>query len=394
MPRLCFPWFLLLLPQIGFANAKGKSCGVNELPIVVLSKNPETGKFSLVHRGIRDPDLDLDDRKLQTLNDQDIQESLGDGYRNGLRRGFFPGLLSETKEEVSLRRLEKISGEGMGDLNESLYYARECGCFESSYRTVFCPLTVQSCISPSTRNSSQLPQCLTESKDHKFATVFWFVVVAWFTVLLSFCMCTFWGSAFFDYLLSCLFPSWNQHVVTRMMQNNPRMTNRLIENHLQRRRRILERLEVDADASSARVIAQAIQELDGVADNESPKDEPASLVLRTKIYRHDCGSIKCQRSLENVEPTVEEEGPTVEEGHDQDDSSCTICFVPLLDGDRIGALPCNHLFHADCLKSWLRRRNVCPLCQAQDVATPQFDKSAEPQIEPAETSTDSSEPSL
>jgi len=30
--------------------------------------------------------------------------------------------------------------------------------------------------------------------------------------------------------------------------------------------------------------------------------------------------------------------------------SCTICFVPLEDGDRVGALPCTHVFHVDCLK--------------------------------------------
>jgi hypothetical protein len=45
----------------------------------------------------------------------------------------------------------------------------------------------------------------------------------------------------------------------------------------------------------------------------------------------------------------------------------------LEDGDRVGALPCFHQFHVDCLKEWLRRRNACPLCQATEVATPQYD---------------------
>ena len=37
-------------------------------------------------------------------------------------------------------------------------------------------------------------------------------------------------------------------------------------------------------------------------------------------------------------------------------------FVPLEEGDRVGALECQHNFHVDCLKSWLSRRNACPLC--------------------------------
>jgi hypothetical protein len=45
-----------------------------------------------------------------------------------------------------------------------------------------------------------------------------------------------------------------------------------------------------------------------------------------------------------------------------DEPSCTICFAPLEEGDRIGDLPCNHEFHVDCLKTWVQRKNACPLC--------------------------------
>lgn len=49
---------------------------------------------------------------------------------------------------------------------------------------------------------------------------------------------------------------------------------------------------------------------------------------------------------------------------------CTICTEYFKEGDRIGALPCQHNFHSDCLKSWLQRRNVCPLCLQTDIAHP------------------------
>ena len=57
------------------------------------------------------------------------------------------------------------------------------------------------------------------------------------------------------------------------------------------------------------------------------------------------------------------------------DNTCSICYVPLEDGDRVGALPCGHVFHVDpCLKQWLTRRNVCPLCLEDNIATPQFNR--------------------
>jgi len=48
---------------------------------------------------------------------------------------------------------------------------------------------------------------------------------------------------------------------------------------------------------------------------------------------------------------------------------CSICMGTLEEGDRIGALPCEHYFHVECLKEWLKRRNVCPLCMAPNIAS-------------------------
>lgn len=48
---------------------------------------------------------------------------------------------------------------------------------------------------------------------------------------------------------------------------------------------------------------------------------------------------------------------------DNEEVVCTICIATIEEGDMIGALPCKHRFHVECLKEWLRRKNVCPLCQ-------------------------------
>jgi hypothetical protein len=49
---------------------------------------------------------------------------------------------------------------------------------------------------------------------------------------------------------------------------------------------------------------------------------------------------------------------------------CTICMETLHDGDRVSSMPCHHVFHADCLKAWVQRRSLCPLCKSPEVTVP------------------------
>lgn len=55
--------------------------------------------------------------------------------------------------------------------------------------------------------------------------------------------------------------------------------------------------------------------------------------------------------------------------HDHRDL-CSICLQEFEQGDRVGDLPCGHVFHANCLKTWIQRKNHCPLCQADNLALP------------------------
>ncbi|KAA3488790.1 putative E3 ubiquitin-protein ligase HIP1 [Gossypium australe] len=42
---------------------------------------------------------------------------------------------------------------------------------------------------------------------------------------------------------------------------------------------------------------------------------------------------------------------------------CCICQEEYNDGENLGTLECGHNFHADCIKQWLLRKNLCPICK-------------------------------
>jgi len=77
------------------------------------------------------------------------------------------------------------------------------------------------------------------------------------------------------------------------------------------------------------------------------------LKLKTKIYHP-----KAREDMGDLEQVDNDEG----------EQSCSICILELEGGERIADLDCNHYFHADCLSEWIKKKNSCPLCQAEGIA--------------------------
>ena len=48
---------------------------------------------------------------------------------------------------------------------------------------------------------------------------------------------------------------------------------------------------------------------------------------------------------------------------DADKKKCIICLEEYVNGDNSIALPCIHIFHANCIKTWLKDNNSCPICK-------------------------------
>ncbi len=46
---------------------------------------------------------------------------------------------------------------------------------------------------------------------------------------------------------------------------------------------------------------------------------------------------------------------------------CVICQEEYKTSERVGILNCNHVFHSDCIYTWLDHDRTCPLCRAQSV---------------------------
>lgn len=48
---------------------------------------------------------------------------------------------------------------------------------------------------------------------------------------------------------------------------------------------------------------------------------------------------------------------------DEDDDTCTVCLSNYEEGESIRKLPCNHVFHPDCIYKWLDINKKCPMCR-------------------------------
>jgi hypothetical protein len=44
------------------------------------------------------------------------------------------------------------------------------------------------------------------------------------------------------------------------------------------------------------------------------------------------------------------------------DTECAICFTKI-QAKMLYRLPCEHIFHEDCIKKWIIEQNSCPLCR-------------------------------
>jgi len=66
---------------------------------------------------------------------------------------------------------------------------------------------------------------------------------------------------------------------------------------------------------------------------------------------------------------IMEDAPKVLKNHTYDETTqyipeiCIICIDNYEDENIITTLSCNHSFHTECLKEWLKKKKECPYCK-------------------------------
>ncbi|KAK4429770.1 putative E3 ubiquitin-protein ligase RHC2A [Sesamum alatum] len=93
---------------------------------------------------------------------------------------------------------------------------------------------------------------------------------------------------------------------------------------------------------------------------------------RSEVYR-EAESLMARRPAKIVNGELEI--VVVNGGKDEDgggegssvsgEEPCSICLEGFSDGGLGTRLPCNHVFHENCILRWLRGNHVCPLCRYQ-----------------------------
>ena len=47
----------------------------------------------------------------------------------------------------------------------------------------------------------------------------------------------------------------------------------------------------------------------------------------------------------------------------EENKKCVICYEDFKNNDSAIFLPCFHVFHSNCIKEWLSKKDICPCCK-------------------------------
>lgn len=297
---------------------------------------------------------------------------------------------------------------------------RECFCAlpdRFPEHRFFCSLDKSYCWVP--RGPSRTPVCLNTNPNQQRAKDVWPFCLGLFALTMVCLLCTPIGFHTLRFLCSLLFPcGWSNQLYARyLLRREPSRAHAMIRNWVERRRELLEQryheVVVQAEAQQGTAAAAAAEEApteansnlsndtggsnnstlvhrqrrggNGRQSSGSTQNSSASVILddveealvQESHIRHEQNRTSLRLKTRIFKETKGEDEITCngllpeEEGFDdlKNSTSCAICFGPIEPGQVVGDIPCQHILHKECLKVWLKRRNVCPLCLRSDIAT-------------------------
>ena len=83
---------------------------------------------------------------------------------------------------------------------------------------------------------------------------------------------------------------------------------------------------------------------------EEEENTSTPQVYNLKKICSNCTSKDFDKYLEDIDPPV-----TIE---------CCICFNTYEQTDSVSKLKCSHIFHKNCIKTWLNKAGTCPICRS------------------------------
>ncbi|GJN05180.1 hypothetical protein PR202_ga22788 [Eleusine coracana subsp. coracana] len=94
-------------------------------------------------------------------------------------------------------------------------------------------------------------------------------------------------------------------------------------------------------------------------ENEEEEDTTMSSSSRVHLVSNNKGGAQAEAAMA-VWPYRKERDDEMGE------STCPVCLADFADGEPVRVLPeCMHYFHAECIDTWLRGSNSCPMCRAE-----------------------------
>lgn len=108
--------------------------------------------------------------------------------------------------------------------------------------------------------------------------------------------------------------------------------------------------------------------------DEGRDDDPILATIVFQIYQVNNYATMIDLIIANI-PGVKQEGLTEDQMKNlkiipykelniSSYNTCPICLEPYQDDDEVHQIEsCQHLFHSQCLLSWCKGHNTCPLCR-------------------------------
>ncbi|KAI9657262.1 MAG: hypothetical protein M1831_004451 [Alyxoria varia] len=85
-------------------------------------------------------------------------------------------------------------------------------------------------------------------------------------------------------------------------------------------------------------------------------------ILSSLMEEHQSGNAPGPASAEAIDSLPKKTADAEILGNAEKED-CSICMSEVKKGDVVNVLPCNHWFHPDCAKMWLKEHDTCPICR-------------------------------